>query len=115
MPSLGKPAISCSAARPKQSYDSTRTVTDAVPIEIPVARLSFAGWANYLKTYRTSLVQFAAEMHQLEVGDVNHRLDRLIEVLELFEIVEVTERVERESHGGHAQVANGVSLQATAK
>jgi hypothetical protein len=92
-----------------------RTAVDPAPIEIPVARLSLAAWASYLKSYRMPLATWAAKIHQLSMADVNSRLDRLIEALELFDTIDVTQKIGLDRAAVTVKLRTAVSLQATAK
>jgi hypothetical protein len=97
-----------------QRFDP-RPVADPATGEIPVARLSFTGWANYLKSYRMPLAVWAAETHRLNVTDVNVRLDRLIDALELFDTMEATQKIEPNRAAVTLRLRTAASLQTAPK
>jgi hypothetical protein len=92
-----------------------KTLDNAGPSEFPVARLSFVGWVQYLKAYRTQVTRFAAETHHLDVAEVNTRLDRLIETLALLDTLELTQRIEDRRATITLRLRTTASLESAAK
>jgi hypothetical protein len=74
--------------QPPESAEAPNSAT-----EVPVMRLAFRGWANYLRLYQEPLARFAAKNHNLATDEVRRRFDRLAETLDLFDTMELAQRV----------------------
>jgi hypothetical protein len=60
--------------------------------EVPLLRLSVAGWREYLKSHRQGLTEYLARVKQMDAASLNSQIDLLLPLLEGVERIELLQR-----------------------
>jgi hypothetical protein len=74
--------------------------------DVPLVRVSLAGWRSYVQTHRQALVSALAEQNKAKPEEVARQVDALVEGLRLFDRLEISQR----AGDGHAAVTMRVRM-----
>jgi hypothetical protein len=72
-------------------FDPPRSAATVAP-EVPIVRISVAGWREYLKTHRGGLTEYLGRMKNVDAASLNAQIDALLPLLEGVERLELVQR-----------------------
>jgi hypothetical protein len=68
----------------------TQEATEAA--EVPILRISVAGWRAYLKEHRKGLVEYLAAMNKTDIETLSGQLDGVLPLLDALDRIELVQR-----------------------